>query len=82
MVSSPETPRKFFFMIDGLDEFDGSPKEIVELVLGMAKHPHVKMCIASRPWLVFADAFEDRPSLRLEQLTDNDVRKYITVFIH
>ncbi|KAH7068640.1 hypothetical protein FB567DRAFT_457239 [Paraphoma chrysanthemicola] len=80
MVGTPETSRKFFFMIDGLDEFDGNPKELIDLILGLAKHPHVKICVASRPWLVFADAFEDRPSLRLEQLTSNDIQKYIASF--
>jgi hypothetical protein len=80
MVSAPETPRKLFFMIDGLDEFDGNTKEVIDLVLGLAKHSHIKICVASRPWLVFADAFEDRPSLRLEQLTRDDIRKYIARF--
>ena len=62
-------------MIDGLDEFDGNPKDLVDLILGIAKYSHVKVCVASRPWLVFSDAFEDRPSLRLEHLTRNDVLK-------
>jgi hypothetical protein len=31
MLSAPLSPRKFFFMIDGLDEFDGEPKELVDL---------------------------------------------------
>jgi hypothetical protein len=65
-------------MIDGLDEFDGDPKELIGLILGMAKHSYVKICVASRPWLVFADAFEDRPSLCVEDLTRNDMREYVT----
>ena len=77
MISAPVTPRNFFFMIDGLDEFDGDPKELVDLVLSMAKYPHVKICVSSRPWLVFSAAFADRPSLRVEHLTRDDVRKYI-----
>jgi len=80
MVRAPQTPTTFFFMIDGLDEFDGDPKDLVKLIISIAKYPHVKLCIASRPWLVFADAFEDRPSLRLEYLTSNDIRNYIGFF--
>ncbi|KAH5068687.1 hypothetical protein HBH95_191200 [Parastagonospora nodorum] len=80
MISAPLTPRNFFFMIDGLDEFDGDSKELIELVLSIADHPHVKICVASRPWLVFSDAFADRPSLRLEDLTRNDVQNYIKSF--
>jgi hypothetical protein len=78
MLSAPLSPRKFFFMIDGLDEFDGEPKELVDLVLEASNHAHVKICAASRPWLVFSDAFEDRPSLLLERLTKNDIQNYIT----
>jgi len=63
-----------------LDEFDGDSKELIELVLSIADHPHVKICVASRPWLVFSDAFADRPSLRLEDLTRNDVQNYIKSF--
>jgi hypothetical protein len=77
MVSEPQTPRTFFFMVDGLDEFDGDSNELVDLVLDISKHPHVKVCVASRPLLVFSDAFEERPSLRLERLTRNDIRKYV-----
>jgi hypothetical protein len=77
MVAEPETLRTFFFMIDGLDEFDGDSRELVDLVLGLAKQPHVKICIASRPLLVFSDAFEGRSNLQLERLTRNDIRKYV-----
>jgi hypothetical protein len=80
MVAEPITPRKFLFMIDGLDEFDGDSKELVELVLNLSNNPHVKVCVASRPWLVFSDAFEGRPSLRLERLTRNDIRKYVASY--
>lgn len=80
MVSAPLTPRTFFFMIDGMDEFTGDPKELISLVLATAKYPYVKICVASRPWLVFSDAFGDRPSLCVEHLTRNDVRNYITSF--
>lgn len=78
MISAPKTPRKFFFVIDGLDELDGDPKELVDLILDMAKHPYVKTCVASRPWLVFADAFENRPSLCVEDLTRKDICEYVT----
>jgi hypothetical protein len=69
--------RQFFFLIDGLDEFAGNPAEIVEFVLGAAR-PNVKMCVASRPWLKFEDAFKQRPSLRLQDLTREDIAKYVS----
>jgi hypothetical protein len=50
---------KFFFLIDGLDEFEGEPREIIDLILKAAQR-NVKLCVASRPWLPFEDAFKHR----------------------
>jgi hypothetical protein len=71
------TSRKFFFLIDGLDEFAGEPRKIARFVLSAAR-PNVKLCVASRPWLPFEDAFKQRPSLLLERLTWNDITLYVT----
>lgn len=64
------------FFIDGLDEFNGNHEELVQLITS-AKTPNVKFCCASRPWLVFEDAFEGRPSLLLERLTQEDIKRYV-----
>jgi hypothetical protein len=40
---------KICLFIDALDEFDGDPSDIVDLVQGM-KSPNIKICISSRPW--------------------------------
>ncbi len=63
--------------LDGLDEFDGDHQELVELIVGMRNLPNVKICSASRPWPVFEDAFENKPSLQLERLTERDIMKYV-----
>ncbi|KAK3326915.1 hypothetical protein B0T19DRAFT_484129 [Cercophora scortea] len=72
------TMEKWFFLIDGLDEFDGDLEQLTDLVLAIGERPNVKICIASRPWLVFGDAFEGKPSLRMEDLTKEDIRYYVT----
>jgi hypothetical protein len=36
------------------------------------------MCVASRPWLVFEDAFYQRPSLRVEDLTAPDIHLFVS----
>ncbi|GME24901.1 hypothetical protein GTA08_BOTSDO05040 [Neofusicoccum parvum] len=70
--------RKYFIMIDGLDEFDGSPKDLANLLLECcASGSHVKMCVSSRPWMEFETAFDRRPSLSLEGLTESDIEKYV-----
>ncbi|KAH7093260.1 hypothetical protein FB567DRAFT_514985 [Paraphoma chrysanthemicola] len=73
-----DTSKLFFLVIDGLDEFDGDPSEIIKFVLGLAKCPNIKICTASRPWPIFEDAFHKRPSLLLEDLTRKDIRNYVT----
>jgi hypothetical protein len=71
--------KRFFFLIDGLDEVaDGELQDIIQLVLDVA-HSHVKLCVASRPWVPLKRAFEDRPQLLLEELTEQDISKYVDV---
>lgn len=72
-----DTSRRFFFLIDGLDEFEGEPGRLIQFVLGAARS-HVKLCISSRPWLEFGDAFQQRPSLFLQELTGEDINAYVT----
>ena len=65
--------KKMFLLIDGLDEFKGDHLEQLMLVKFLdsllSLTPNIKMCVSSREWNVFADAFNARPSLRLEDLT-------------
>jgi hypothetical protein len=67
---------KLFFFIDGLDEFDGGPQKLVSLMKTLISD-HVKICVSSRPWTEFEDAFQQRPSLRLERLTGDDIEHYV-----
>lgn len=68
---------RFFFLVDGLDEFDGQHRELVDLIISAGKLSNVKICVSSRPWLVFEDAFEGHPNLMLEQLSYDDIKLYV-----
>ena len=70
---------KFCFFIDGLDEYDGDPRDLIDLIQGFAKSDDIKWCLSSRPWNVFGVAFSSGtcPGLRLEDLTSNDIRRYV-----
>ncbi|KAI0856249.1 hypothetical protein F4860DRAFT_493801 [Xylaria cubensis] len=63
--------------IDGLDEFDGDHKTLLEFVRLFHSRAGRKVCVSSRPWNVFQDAFTTSPSLRLERLTEGDTRLYV-----
>jgi hypothetical protein len=81
LIGEPTSSKTYFFMIDGLDEFVGDHKDdsrkLIDVILKVAQYPHVKLCVASRPELLFSDSFESKPKLCLEQLTRPDIEAYI-----
>lgn len=76
-----KTPgKRFFFLIDGLDEFSNNNSDLVELadfLKSIAQLDNVKICVSSRPWVVFEDAFKSTPSLKIEELTFKDIKSYV-----
>jgi hypothetical protein len=69
------------FFIDGLDEFDGKDHQrlnVISLLEQLSKLSTVKICVSSRTWELFKQAFADYPKLRLEDLTVKDIEIYIT----
>lgn len=72
---------KLCFFIDGLDEFKGKIKDLKELVdwvKVLINTGPVKICVASRPWVVFEDALDGKPNLLLENLTQSDINDFVT----
>ncbi|KAF1973684.1 hypothetical protein BU23DRAFT_598819 [Bimuria novae-zelandiae CBS 107.79] len=70
--------RKLFLLIDGLDEFGGQPLGIIKFVNTLPAR-RVKVCVSSRPWVAFEDAFGSKPSLRLDDYTKPDIRSFVEV---
>ena len=70
---------RFCFFIDGLDEYDGEPDHIVSVLESLRHWPDVKLCVSSRPYNEFRDAFgrPSDPQLALEDLTREDIKLYI-----
>jgi hypothetical protein len=70
---------KFFFAIDGLDEYERDSigkTELAELMLNLTRSYKVKLLLSSRPESPFEVAFRTCPSLRLESLTKHDILAY------
>jgi hypothetical protein len=44
---------RFALFLDGLDEFGGDLGDLVEFINSMAQNGNTKVCVASRPWIVF-----------------------------
>ncbi|KAK7986964.1 hypothetical protein PG988_001952 [Apiospora saccharicola] len=64
--------------IDGLDEFNLSPTEVVKLIKEITSiSSSVKICVASRPWTEFDDAFGKVPLLQMHLLTLEDTKLFV-----
>ena len=70
---------RFCFFIDGLDEFEGRPREICDFLINLASTVNVKLCVSSRPWNEFENAFGSDFSkvLRVHDHTRGDIQLYI-----
>ncbi|KAF5688065.1 heterokaryon incompatibility protein het-E-1 [Fusarium denticulatum] len=67
---------KLALFIDGLDEFDGDCNALISLVQ-VCIASSMKVCISSRPWTEFENAFGDYPRLKMEDLTYDDITRYV-----
>ncbi|KAI1336682.1 hypothetical protein F5Y15DRAFT_199394 [Xylariaceae sp. FL0016] len=63
--------------IDGLDEFSGNHQAVVKSLRNINDQYGVKVCVASRPWNVFADAFQYDGSLKMQDRTHKDIKHFI-----
>ena len=71
---------KFWFFIDGLDEYEGDHTELIALVKYFASSSDIKICFSCRPWNVFEQAYGDNAGLklRLQDLTHGDITCFVT----
>jgi len=68
---------KLCIFVDGLDEYSGLSSDIARLFNNAAQAPSVKVCVSSRPLLVFKERFASQQQLRLEDLTKGDIERYV-----
>jgi hypothetical protein len=77
LVQQTKVPLKLCLFIDGLDEYEGDFSKIVGVFEGLSRSQNVKLCVSSQPLIVFEDTFSAFPGLKLQDLTLNDVEKYV-----
>ena len=68
------------FLIDGVDEFEGSPEDqqgLYELLLTLSQKRNVKLCLSSRPERQLIQAFAEFPQLRLQDFNYEAISKYV-----
>ncbi|KAF4921661.1 Vegetative incompatibility protein HET-E-1 [Colletotrichum viniferum] len=70
-------PNRILLLVDGLDEYNGEPRELTKFLGAIAKSPDIKVCCASRPWPDFLEAFgRSHWTLEIHNLTQNDIIRY------
>ena len=69
--------KKTCLFVDGLDELDGHHEDLICLFKDLIDNPNTKICVSSRPWIVFEDAFKHKPSLGLQDLIYPDIQLYV-----
>ncbi|KAI0472308.1 hypothetical protein F4859DRAFT_504944 [Xylaria cf. heliscus] len=71
-------PLKFCFFIDGLDEYEGDHIELCNVLLDMSRSSNIKICLSSRPWVVFEDSFgaDDLRKLHMHDMTRDDIESF------
>ncbi|KAF8852658.1 hypothetical protein BDZ45DRAFT_763263 [Acephala macrosclerotiorum] len=75
--------RKYSYclFIDGLDEVEhteGQAELVRILDMFRCQAPNVKLCVSSRPEPTLHEFFKPYPKLRLQDLTKEDIRRYVT----
>lgn len=68
---------RVWLFIDGLDEFSGKHDDLMQFLVELMNTCTVKVCLSSRPWEVFEEAFQNRPSLRIHELTHWDMKSFL-----
>lgn len=79
LAGAHATPVRLCFFVDGLDEYDSDHGELCRVLRDMARSPHIKLCVSSRPWDVFVHHFGDEADRRLDihALTSRDIQNFV-----
>ena len=64
--------------IDGLDELHGDHITLLNLISVFREITKVKFCLSSRPYSPFKHELGSSPMLKLQDLTEPDIRKYVS----
>ncbi|KAJ4346643.1 uncharacterized protein N0V89_010574 [Didymosphaeria variabile] len=74
-----QSGKRLFLFIDGLDEFEGNKLDIISLIQDLRSLDLVKLCVSSRQWNEFEDAYgrKGTSKLYMQDFNDEDISSYI-----
>ncbi|EXJ89168.1 hypothetical protein A1O3_02232 [Capronia epimyces CBS 606.96] len=68
---------RLFILVDGVDEYSGDHFDLSKLFLNISSPENVKVLVSSRPISSCYQVFSRCPGLRVQDLTERDILKYI-----
>ena len=70
---------KLCFFRDGLDQQEGEPEDIAQYFKNLSlRSVHAKFCPLSRPWTAIHGIYKNSPGLKLQDLTYDDIKLYVS----
>jgi hypothetical protein len=71
--------KRLCFFIDGLDEYVGDSRDVIQLVGVVRDLKNVKICVSSRQWNEFEDAFgkSHTDKLYMQDFNHQDINAYV-----
>lgn len=72
-----DVSKKFFFMIDGLDELEDNPSNALDILLSASYRENVKVCVSSRQTPVFEQAFQNDARIFVDRWTRPGILSYV-----
>jgi hypothetical protein len=78
--NNPPLAANFYFQVDGLDEYYGDTWDVINTLQACSTSPNIKLCLSSRPWNSFDQAFGGHTArvLRLHEWTRGDIMLFAT----
>lgn len=71
--------KRFCFLIDGLDEFAGDYRDLMDAISALNESPTIKVCVSSRPWSLLWQTYGSNHNLHVaaHELFRRDIDLYI-----
>ncbi|KAK7428063.1 hypothetical protein QQZ08_005495 [Neonectria magnoliae] len=60
-----------------MNDAEKSPGTLINWIEDVITRHHIKVCVSSRPWNAFPDAFSKGPSLTMQSLTQRDIQHFV-----
>lgn len=82
IIKQNSIPIDVYLFLDALDEYGGSPSEIVSFIKSLVYSDGkfmttIKICFSSRLWNIFVDEFQVCPGFKIHEKTLPDILAYI-----